>query len=124
AAVRQITVYLNPKDGALGVAQMLATGQRIGRMSPDSFTEAEWQKMGDLGNVYFIDVENAGSKLGHAYFRDNPAVLSDVILTLRTAALPGSAERPLEKIRSNFYRMHANYPGPRIVVELKRNSNR
>ncbi|WP_426033688.1 alpha/beta hydrolase [Cypionkella sp. TWP1-2-1b2] len=124
AAVRQITVYLNPKDGALGVAQMLATGQRVGRMSPDNFTEAEWQKMGDLGNVYFIDVENAGSKLGHTYFRDNPAVLSDVILTLRTGALPGSAERPLAQIRSNFYQMHANYPGPRIVVELKRNSNR
>lgn len=123
-AVRQITVYLNPKDGALGIAQMLATGQRVGRLSPDDFTEAEWRQMGDLGNVYFVDVENAGSKLGHAYFRDNPAVLSDVILTLRTAALPGSATRPLERIRGNFWRMHANYPGPRIVVTLKRNSDR
>lgn len=123
-AVRQITVYLNPKDGALGIVQMLATGQRVGRLSPDDFSEAEWRQMGDLGNVYFVDVENAGSKLGHAYFRDNPAVLSDVILTLRTGALPGGVERPLQRIRGNFWRMHANYPGPRIVVTLKRNSDR
>ncbi len=124
AAVRQITVYLNPKDGALGIAQTLATGQRVGRLSPDDFSEADCKELGDLGNVFFIDVENAGRKLGHSYFRNNPAVLSDVILTLRTGAAPGRAERPLEQIRGNFWRMHANYPGARIVVALKRNSNR
>ncbi|GLS85486.1 hypothetical protein GCM10010873_04590 [Cypionkella aquatica] len=122
AAVRQITVYLNPRDGALGLAQALATGQRVGRLSPDKLTESDWTQLNELRNVYFIDVENAGNKLGHAYFRDNPAVLSDVILTLRTGALPGGTDRPLEQIRGNFWRMHANYPGPRVVVELKRNS--
>ena len=120
AAVRQITVYLNPKDSVLGLAQVLVTGQRLGKLSPDKLTDDEWRKLAALDNVYFIDVENAGSKLGHAYFRDNPAVLSDVILTLRTGALPGSSERPLEHIRGNVWRMHDNYPGPRIVVELKR----
>jgi len=37
-------------------------------------------------NVTFIDVEAAGGSLGHSYFRDNPAVLSDIILTLRSDA--------------------------------------
>lgn len=124
AAVRQVDVYLNPRDGALGLAQALATGMRLGRLSPDDFTDEEWQKMGDLGNVHFIDVEQAGGKLGHVYFRDNPAVLSDVILTLRTGAFPGGPERPLQKVRGNFWSLHSNYPGIRMVSEVQVNSDR
>jgi hypothetical protein len=124
AAVRQVNVYLNPRDGALGFAQALATGTRIGRLSPDDFSEEEWRQLGDLGNVQFIDVEAAGSDLGHAYFRDNPAVLSDIILTLRTGAVAGSVERPLDVVRGNFWSLHDNYPGPRIVREVVRGADR
>jgi hypothetical protein len=124
AAVGQVNVYLNPRDGALGLAQALATGRRIGRLSADDFSEDDWQSLGDLGNVHFIDVEAAGDQLGHAYFRDNPAVLSDIILTLRTGAFPGDAVRPLERVRGNFWSMHDNYPGPRIVIQIKRGSDR
>jgi esterase/lipase superfamily enzyme len=124
AAVGQVIVYLNPRDGALGFAQALATGTRIGRLSPDDFSEDEWQALGDLANVHFINVEAAGGQLGHAYFRDNPAVLSDIILTLRTNALPGAAVRPLDRVRGNFWSLHGNYPGPRIVVEIRRGEDR
>jgi esterase/lipase superfamily enzyme len=124
AAVRQVNIYLNPRDGALGFAQALATGRRVGRLSPDDFSETDWQQLGDLGNVHFIDVEAAGGDLGHAYFRDNPAVLSDIILTLRSGALPGSAERPLDRVRGNFWALHDNYPGPRIVREVVRGADR
>lgn len=124
AAVGQVIVYLNPKDGALGLSQIISTGTRIGRLSPDSLTEEEWVKMGDLGNVHFINVEDAGGRLGHAYFRDNPAVLSDVILTLRTGAEPGDPLRPLENVRSNYWNMHKNYPGQRIIEPVIVNSDR
>ncbi len=124
AAVGQVDVYLNPRDGALGFAQALATGTRIGRLSPDDFSAADWQQLGDLGNVHFIDVEAAGADLGHAYFRDNPAVLSDIILTLREGALPGTDTRPLDRVRSNFWSLHENYPGPRIVREVVRGADR
>lgn len=120
----QVYIYINPKDGALGLAQTLFTGQRIGRLSPDELTEKEWFELGEVPNVHFINVEDAGGKIGHAYFRDNPAVLSDVVLTLRTGALPGSPERPLEKVRSQFWSLHSNYPGPRIVIERRMNSDR
>ena len=124
AAVGQVNVYLNPNDGALGLAQTLLTGTRIGRLSPEILTEADWQRFESLGNVNFIDVEDAGGRLGHAYFRDNPAVLSDVILTLRTGAAPGGAERPLDRVRGSYWRLHRNYPGPRIIVVQRTNSDR
>lgn len=117
-AVGQVNVYVNPRDGALGFAQVLATGTRIGRLSPSEFTADDWQKFSVARNVSFIDVEAAGGELGHSYFRDNPAVLSDVVLTLRTGARAGEEARPLDRIRGNFWSLHANYPGPRIVREV------
>jgi esterase/lipase superfamily enzyme len=124
AAIRMVNVYLNPRDGALGFAQALATGRRIGRLSPEDFTAEDWRKLGELGNVHFIDVEAAGGQLGHAYFRENPAVLSDIILTLRTGAFPGEAARPLERVRGNFWSLHENYPGPRILREIRLGGDR
>lgn len=125
AAVGQVYVYINPNDGALGLAQTLFTGTRIGRLSPADLTEREWAELGEIPNVNFINVEDAGGKIGHSYFRDNPAVLSDVVLILRTGALPGSKLRPLENVRSQFWSLHRNYPGPRIVkAEPPRNDNR
>ena len=124
AAIGQVYVYINPKDGALGLAQTLATGTRIGRLSPDDLSEKEWAELGEIANVNFINVEDAGGRLGHAYFRDNPAVLSDVVLILRTGALPGSATRPLDPVRAQFWSLHRNYPGPRIVVVPRMNSDR
>jgi esterase/lipase superfamily enzyme len=124
AAVGQVNIYLNPRDGALGVAQAISTGMRIGRISPDDLSEAQWQRLETVSNVHMIDVEGAPGRLGHVYFRDNPAVLSDVILTMRTGAVPGSAERPLERVRGNFWRLHPNYPGPRIPRTPPDNSDR
>ncbi|MGQ0563687.1 MAG: alpha/beta hydrolase [Gemmobacter sp.] len=124
AVIGQAYIYINPRDGALGVAQALATGTRIGRLSPEKLTEKEWAELGQIPNVHFINVEAAGGRVGHAYFRDNPAVLSDVVLTLRTGALPGSPERPLDPVRSQFWNLHSNYPGPRIVVVRRMNSDR
>jgi len=124
AAVGAVTVYVNPLDRALRFAQALATGTRIGRLSPEVFSEDDWQKLTRTQNVTFIDVEAAGGSLGHSYFRDNPAVLSDIILTLRSDAAAGSPERPLDLIRGNFWSLHANYPGPRIIVEVRRGEDR
>jgi esterase/lipase superfamily enzyme len=124
AAVGQVYIYINPKDGALGLAQTLFTGTRIGRLAPTDLTEHEWAELGEIPNVNFINVEDAGGKIGHSYFRDNPAVLSDVVLILRTGALPGSKLRPLENVRSQFWSLHRNYPGPRIVIVRRTNSDR
>ena len=93
-------------------------------MSPDELTDREWAELGEISNVNFINVEDAGGRLGHSYFRDNPAVLSEMVLILRSGALPGSAERPLDRVRAQFWSLHRNYPGPRIVVVRRMNSDR
>lgn len=115
-AVGQVSLYLNPNDGALGLAQRLATGTRFGRLSVEDLSERESQIFERLENVNFVSVEQAGANLGHSYFRRNPAVFSDIVLTMRTGDLPGGASRPLEKISGNFWTLHENYPAPRPSV--------
>jgi hypothetical protein len=51
-------------------------------------------------------------------------VLSDIILLLRTGAMPGGPARPLNRVRGNFWSLHDNYPGPRIVREIRRGEDR
>jgi len=106
----QIDVYVNPHDGALGLAQAAATGVRFGRIRQSDFRKDELGSLQRASNVYFINVEHAGGKLGHSYFRKNPGVVSDIILTLRTGAAPGSPERPLDNLTANFWTVHRNYP--------------
>jgi esterase/lipase superfamily enzyme len=124
AAAGSVTIYLNPSDGALGIAQAITTGTRIGRLRPEDFTDEDFARIERYGNAFYIDVEGAPGRLGHTYFRDNPAVLSDVVLTLRTGARPGDAARPLEPVRGPYWKLHANYPGPRILREVRRNDDR
>lgn len=114
-SVGQTTIYLNPNDGALGLAQRLATGTRFGRLSAEDLTEDEARLYSSLDNVNFVSVEQAGGRLGHSYFRRNPAVFSDIVLTLRTSDLPGSTARPLENLQGNFWTIHEDYPAPRPV---------
>ena len=116
AAVGQISVYLNPNDGALGLAQRLATGRRLGRLDSEDLSAGEADLFAALGNVSFINVEDAGGRLGHSYFRRNPAVFSDIILTMRTGDLPGTTVRPMENLKGNFWTIHADYPAPRPVA--------
>ena len=109
----QTSIYLNPNDGALGLAQRLATGTRFGRLVAEDLTDAEAALYAGMENVNFINVEQAGGRLGHSYFRQNPAVFSDIVLTMRTGALPGTNARPLENVTGNFWTIHEDYPAPR-----------
>jgi len=106
----QVNVYVNQNDGALGVAQRLATGQRFGRLKSENLEQIDKAIFARTGNVHFIDVENSGSSVGHSYFRQNPNVLSDIALTLQNSASPGGIERPLLPISGNFWRLTEYYP--------------
>ncbi len=110
SGVGQINVYVNQNDGALGVAQRLATGQRLGRLKSSNLEQIDKEILANAGNVHFIDVENSGSSVGHSYFRQNPNVLSDIALTLQNSAKPGTSERPLVPISGNFWRLTEFYP--------------
>ena len=110
AAFGQITLYLNPNDGSLGLAQKLMSGLRLGRISFADLGESERESFRRIRNVNFVDVEKVVRTQGHSYFRDNPSVVSDIVLILRTNALPGTPDRPLEQSDFNFWNMHPGYP--------------
>ena len=109
----QINVYINPGDGPLGLAQTLLSGQRFGRIRPEDLTEPMRETFARIGSVHFISVEEARPALGHNYFRENPAVVSDIVLTLRHGVLPGDDLRPMRQLSGNFWSLHSTYPAPR-----------
>ncbi|MGC3938448.1 alpha/beta hydrolase [Roseobacter sp. EG26] len=118
-AFEQINIYINPNDGALRAASLLTNAPRLGSATSESLKLEELQKLRKEGLVHFIRVENVKGR-GHSYFRSNPAVLSDIVLALRTRAFPGGTLRPLEDGEDGFWQLHPNYPLerlPDLVVE-------
>lgn len=110
SSARQITIYANGEDTALGLAQRLMTGLRLGRITPQDVLPSDLKALEAIDNVHFINVENIPASSSHSYFRNNPNVVSDIILLLRTGAAPGSPDRPLTRLAGNFWAMYKGYP--------------
>ncbi len=109
-AIGQITVYMNQGDHALALSQRLMAGQRFGRLTIDDLGPGERAIFSRIRNVHFIDIEGQSDLIGHAYFRRNPSVLSDIVIAIRTGAAPGDPERPLVPIGANFWQLPEGYP--------------
>lgn len=109
-AFEQINVYTNPGDQALGLSGLIGRIARLGTLRAQDEEAAEFARLARLGNVSFIMVEGVQSPLGHSYFRENPAVMSDIILTLATREMPGSEFRPLIPEMPNVWRLSPGYP--------------
>lgn len=110
ASIGQITVYMNRGDTALGIAQRLMTGQRLGKLTADDLQPAEEEIFAAIKTVNFINVEGVKSITGHAYYRTNRNVLSDIATLIRQNSPPGSSARPLTRIQGNFWNMPSEYP--------------
>ncbi|MFK7838239.1 MAG: alpha/beta hydrolase [Sulfitobacter sp.] len=113
-AFEQVNIYVNPDDFALKLSSFLTKYPRIGAAQREDFNEGELQTLRKQGLIHFIRVEGAGSGESHSYFRNNPAVLSDIVLALRTRAFPGGSLRPLEEDPDTIWRLHPNYPLERL----------
>ena len=111
SAFGRISVYMNQEDTALNVAQRLMVGARLGRLEPEDVPQTEQVIFGNVERVNFIRVANAGGAFGHSYYRENPMVLSDIVLLLNTCSPPGSATRPLERQSGNFWLLSNTYSG-------------
>lgn len=109
AAIGQITIYTTQSDKALGFAQSLMSGVRLGRVKANNLTEDEKLIFSNVENVNIVESTSAGSFIGHSYFQQNPAVSSDLIRVIQTSARPGSAERPLIHLSGNFWRVPQDY---------------
>jgi esterase/lipase superfamily enzyme len=111
-AASQLTVYISEKDRALGLASWLFESTlRLGRLPLLLLTPQELTRIGERPALAIIDTRTRRSDLfGHSYFYQSPAVSSDVILVLQHGAAPGSAERPLEPMGNNLWRLDDDYP--------------
>ena len=123
-AFDQINIYVNPNDRALRLSQIVGAVTRLGNVTGDEFSMAEIESLTRAGNVGFIFIKDSRNRLGHSYFRRNPAVLSDIILTLRTGEAPGSVFRPLQPTGGSTWVLHPNYPGPELPDLPERESGR
>lgn len=110
ASMGQITVYMNRGDTALGISQRLMAGQRLGKLTSGDLKPAEREIFEEVKTVNFINVEGVRGLTGHAYYRTNRNVLSDIATIIRQSAVPGSPSRPLDRIDGNFWNMPSEYP--------------
>lgn len=113
-AFEQINLYINPSDRALRVSAILTRSRRLGALRDRDFVPGELELLAKEALVHFIQVEDVRGGFGHAYFRNNPAVLSDIVLALRTRSFPGGTLRPLEQKENGVWLIHKNYPLERL----------
>jgi esterase/lipase superfamily enzyme len=116
-AFGQVTIYTSSNDYALGIAQFLFRGVRVGRVTYDDLDSIQKRVLQGASNIHIVNVEAVVGRDSHSYFHKNPDVLSDIVITLRTGLPPGGEERPLEFQKGNFWNLHAGYPfdRPRTV---------
>lgn len=121
-AFDQVTIYTTSRDYALGVAQFLMRGVRLGRVTYDDLDSIEKRVLAGASNIHIVNVEAVVGRDSHSYFHSNPDVLSDIVISLRTGLPPGGEERPLEHQQGNFWNLHEGYPfdRPRTVFEVDR----
>lgn len=124
-AFEQINIYVNPDDLALRLSSYLTKQPRVGAAGAEDFKEGELFELSKEGLVHFVRVEGSGGADSHSYFRNNPAVLSDIVLALRTRAFPGGSLRPLEEDPDGIWRLHSTYPLDRLPqLDLSDEDNR
>jgi esterase/lipase superfamily enzyme len=112
-AVDQATLYSSPDDKAIGLAEKLFASPRgrLGTLGIDELNEEEIGRMkANASRVTVVNFEGESTGYGHSYFRNNPAVSSDLVLKIRYGFKPGEAGRPLEHIGLNFWRVPEGYP--------------
>jgi hypothetical protein len=82
------------------------------------------EQLGKIVNVHFFNFKSAGGRIGHVYFRDKPAVLSNVGLTLQTGVATGYHDRPLKSTSGVVLKLHSNDPGCRVTCFHVSNDDR
>jgi esterase/lipase superfamily enzyme len=107
-----IVFYLSQGDRAIGLSRWLfASLNRIGKLEFSDLSPAARKKILMTDRIQVIDSKVDTDLLGHSYFIDNPAVLSDLILVLRDKKGPGAEKgRPLKREEGGFWTITDSYP--------------
>ncbi|MHC4447807.1 MAG: alpha/beta hydrolase [Planctomycetota bacterium] len=102
-AYEHLTIYVSRKDKAIGLAEWLFRSKtRLGQLRPEDLTAEQKQQIELVGRMDVVDARVKTGFLGHAYYHSNPAVSSDLILTIR-GYKAGSPERPLREVAPNYW---------------------
>ena len=114
-AFKRITIYTSPNDKAISVAEFLFGGlARLGQLDLlqlNKGSEMVAVAASSANNIAIIEYTGSRSgSFGHSYFRENPAVASDLFLALRYDRDPGAANgRPLKQVGPIFWTIDDNY---------------
>jgi esterase/lipase superfamily enzyme len=113
--VDRLTIYTSKGDKALGVSEMLFGGlTRVGQADELILPEYMRTTASRVENVAFIEYKGTeAGDFGHNYFRKNPAVASDLVLTVRYDRDPGAENgRPLTPKGLIFWQIGDRYLQP------------
>ena len=121
-SVNRFTIYTSPDDRAIGITKIFFQSPkgRIGNFRTEDITNYQRHGMAfynapDFAIVQFLEASDGigsqGDSYGHSYFRNAPAVSSDLVLMLRDDIDPGTPGRPLEHIDYNYWSIPADYHG-------------
>ena len=113
AGVRRLTIYTSPHDKAISIAELLFGGLlRLGQLDLLK-PSADITEAGAAASTNVAIIEYTGDRggdFGHSYFRQNPAVASDLILALRYDRDPGAENgRPLDQVGPVFWLIDDDY---------------
>jgi len=113
-AFERITVYVNADDGALSMANALFDSRlRLGELQRSKLSDEQRAVLDETANLDIVSYQGKiGGQFGHGYFRENPAVSSDILATVRFGLRPGEGLRgglePTED-GSNFWVIGDDY---------------
>ena len=117
SAAERWTTYTSKNDMAIGASQWLFGGLRLGEAGVDTVSDAYRSWMESIpaaslaeGHAVIQYTGKAAGGLGHDYFREDPAVASDLVLTVRYGRAPGAEHgRPLKHDSGFFFEIDDDY---------------
>ncbi len=108
-----LVLYIREDDRALNASKWLTRSDaRLGTLRWEQISEANQKRMKRQGgNGEIIDARISTGFIGHSYFYDHPAVLSDLILLLKYYRDPGADNgRPLNRKNPVMWELTSDYP--------------
>ena len=121
--IGHVTVYVSRTDKALGLAEwVFSSVKRLGRLQladievprlrvpRGSGGGVDVAAYNNPGKHDIIELQGDGGSFGHAYFYENPAVSSDVLLNMRFDRRAGAENgRPLLRQKGSFWKIQDDY---------------
>jgi esterase/lipase superfamily enzyme len=111
------TTYTSAGDKAIGSSEWLSGGGRVGKAGYDNIDDFARIWTENFADPEAVDRDSviqyqgrSGGVFGHDYYRSNPAISSDLVLTVRYGYPPGAENgRPLDPVEGLFWKIDDDY---------------